>query len=873
MDIPEQLTPALTDRYVIQREIGAGGMATVFLADDVRHGRRVAIKVLHPELSAVIGAERFLAEIKTTAALQHPHILPLFDSGSADGLLYYVMPFVEGETLRSRLSREKQLPIADAVRIATEVANALDYAHRRGIIHRDIKPENILLHEGQALVADFGIALAVQSAGGQRMTQTGLSLGTPQYMSPEQAMGEREISARSDVYSLGAVTYEMLAGEPPFTGPTSQSIVAKVITEQPRSLAAQRHSVSPDVDAAVLKALEKLPADRFATPREFADALEGKSARAIPREIVAGRTDHEKRRIAVAAVASGLVMLAVGYGVARMRTAPSSDDDVVRFAFTPPANQRFTNGIPGFGISPDGQAIAYRAIALDGTGLLYVRHLDDVEPRQVKGVKEPANPMFSADGKWIAYWDIGSTTVRKVPVDGGTPVVVANGVSSAGAVWTANDDIIFGAPNAGLSIIPARGGARKAITQLNATRKERAHRNPILLADNKTIIFAVTDSADTTQLAMTTIAGQTPRYLGVPGIQPLGMISGHLIYVTADGQVLAAPFDVGQGRTVGPSTRLLDHIAVSSTRGDIGLSPSGTLVHDAGHGVQLLTIVDERGIKRPVMDSLRAFRYPRLSPDGSRVAVTVVEQALSSVWIYDIPGRTFERVTGPGTAALYPEWTADGKAIVFSGSVARKPGIFRIRLDGQREPEMLVQTTRLIESSLAADGHHLLMGDTARLIYRAIGDDGKTSVPGQGTLVAEHAGAARVSPDGKWIAYQSTVTGVYQIYVRPFPALDAQYPISVEGGQAPVWSRDSRRIVYSTAGRALIAATIATSPSFAVTRRDTLYASQHEYATAHANYDISPDGKRLLIVDANPHGSWMVVQHWDRELKRRLSAR
>src|SRR5688500_1419832 len=234
-------------------------MATVYLAEDLRNGRQVAIKVLHPELSAVLGPDRFLAEIKLTAALQHPNILPLFDSGAADNLLFYVMPFVEGETLRTRLERERQLPVADAVRIATEIADALGYAHGRGVIHRDIKPENILLRGGHALVADFGIALAVQQAGGERMTQTGMSLGTPQYMAPEQAMGERGVDHRSDIYALAAVTYEMLAGEPPFTGPTTQAVFAKVMTEEPRPLSLQRRSVPEAVEAAVLTGLEKLP--------------------------------------------------------------------------------------------------------------------------------------------------------------------------------------------------------------------------------------------------------------------------------------------------------------------------------------------------------------------------------------------------------------------------------------------------------------------------------------------------------------------------------------------------------------------------------------------------------------------------------------
>src|SRR5687767_4931028 len=253
-------------------------MATVYLAHDLKHERDVAIKVLHPDLGAALGAERFLSEIRTTARLQHPHILPLLDSGEADGLLYYVMPLVTGETLRARLGRERQLPVDAAVAIAREVADALGYAHGLGVVHRDIKQENILLQGGHALVADFGIALAVQTAAGARMTQTGLSLGTPQYMSPEQAMGERSVDARSDLYALGAVTYEMLTGEPPFTGPTVQAIVARLLADEPRLLSSLRRSVPPNVDNAVMRALEKLPADRVATAREFAAALDADGA-------------------------------------------------------------------------------------------------------------------------------------------------------------------------------------------------------------------------------------------------------------------------------------------------------------------------------------------------------------------------------------------------------------------------------------------------------------------------------------------------------------------------------------------------------------------------------------------------------------------
>jgi len=272
-EAPHRLQNVLSDRYRIERELGRGGMATVYLGEDLKHHRSVAIKVLDPELAAVIGAERFLREIEVAARLNHPHILPLHDSGSADDLLYYVMPYAEGESLRQRLEREKQLPLADALRIAGEVADALDYAHRRGLVHRDIKPENILLEEQHAVVADFGIARAIVVAGGEKLTTSGVVVGTPVYMSPEQAMGSRDVDGRSDVYSLGCVLYEMLAGQPPFTGPTGESLVHQHLSVAPRSVADLRPAVPAGIARALGQALAKTPADRFETAARFAEAL------------------------------------------------------------------------------------------------------------------------------------------------------------------------------------------------------------------------------------------------------------------------------------------------------------------------------------------------------------------------------------------------------------------------------------------------------------------------------------------------------------------------------------------------------------------------------------------------------------------------
>jgi len=386
--VPEntaRLSTALADRYQIERHLGEGGMATVYLAEDLKHKRKVAVKVLRPELAAVLGAERFVQEITTTANLQHPHILPLFDSGEADGFLYYVMPFSDGETLRDKLNRETQLGIDEAVKITTEVADALHYAHGEGVIHRDIKPENILIHNGRPMVADFGIALAVSAAGG-RMTETGLSLGTPHYMSPEQAMGERNLDARTDVYALGCVLHEMLAGEPPFTGPTAQAIVAKVMTDEPTPIGKLRKTTPVNVEEAVATALQKLPADRFGSAAEFARALEDRSWTATSSRRTTTTRARAMSRAWLFATAGGwlltIALLAMVLGSrkddsaalrnsVRRATLVLSDSAMLAFVGQTPLGV----GLPAVAISPDGNTLAYVAQGANSVQL-DVRRLD-----------------------------------------------------------------------------------------------------------------------------------------------------------------------------------------------------------------------------------------------------------------------------------------------------------------------------------------------------------------------------------------------------------------------------------------------------------------------------------------------------------------
>jgi Tol biopolymer transport system component len=381
---PVGLAAALADHYTIERELGHGGMATVYLAHDLKHDREVALKVLRPELAAVLGRERFLAEIRLTARLDHPHILTLIDSGEVEGFLYYVLPYIRGESLRQKLERERQLRVQDAVVIARQIAGALEYAHQHGIIHRDIKPENILLHEGEAMLADFGIALAIREAGGERLTETGLSVGTPQYMSPEQATAERQLDARSDIYSLGAVLYEMLAGEPPFTGATGQAVIAKLMTERPTRLRNIRDTVPDNVDGAVLRALAKVPADRYLSAAEFAAALAASTA-PVP----------VTRRLARwAPLALGLVVAGAAAAVLLLGRSDRG--------LAPVTLRRFTSsglaGGPHF--SPDGRRIVY---SVAGRSLV-VQPVDGGDPIVlVPSSRFLQEPRWTRDGTAILF--------------------------------------------------------------------------------------------------------------------------------------------------------------------------------------------------------------------------------------------------------------------------------------------------------------------------------------------------------------------------------------------------------------------------------------------------------------------------------------
>jgi eukaryotic-like serine/threonine-protein kinase len=863
-------------------------MATVYLAQDLRHDRKVAVKVLRPELAAVIGAERFLSEIKTTANLQHPHILPLFDSGAADSFLFYVMPFVEGESLRDRLTREKQLPIADVVRIATEVGGALDYAHRHGVIHRDIKPENILLHDGRALVADFGIALAASKAGGTRMTETGMSLGTPHYMSPEQAMGERDITAKSDVYALGCVTYEMLVGDPPFTGSTAQAVVAKVLTEKPAPPSKLRDTVPEPIDDAVLTALAKLPADRWPTAAAFAEALQrqgGGRADGRTGGRIRDRAPTARPPDRQAALLFALLVTAVLAAWGWLRARPHDTPAVVRFELQPSPGVNVAFPVTGVAtqvaLSPDGRLAAYAAGPTTGSWRLYLRNLDRLVSRALPGTDGALNPEFSPDGRWIAFRS-SDGKLKKIAVDGSTLTTVCaidnSGSVGAGITWISDREIVFArgtySEGRGLWRVSSDGGDPVQFSQLDSASGERLQLSP-RAADQGRLVFyssTVASNADLTIAVVQTATGKPTVFPALHGARAVGLVDGYLVYVRGDGALMAAPFDTRTLRH-GTPIQVADSIAVPSSGWDtpVALSPSGSLFYQHGGTTSQLVMVDSHGAARVLLDSAQVYSHPRLSPDGRRIAVEVQGATGADIWVSDLAEHTSERLTRDSYNNR-PEWSPDGRRVMYTSSRAPSNGLWWQPADGSADPTMLLHGANPIrEGVFTPDGQAVVYREDTpannRDIYLFPLSSGGKPVPLLANINDDKE--PRVSPDSRWLAYVSNETGREEVYLRSLSGTGGRVPVSVGGGGEPLWSRDGKRLYYRT-GAELIAATVTTVPSLAVTARQVLFEGPYATDVYHPNYDVAPGGGFVMVRPVDEGRQLVVAVNWRQELRQRV---
>ncbi len=840
-DATDRLGAALAGRYRIERELGQGGMATVFLAEDLRHHRKVAIKVLRPELAEALGADRFVREIETTASLRHPHILPLFDSGEAGGLLFYVMPLVEGESLRDRLARERQLPVDDALQIVREVADALSYAHSRGVVQRDIKPENILLEGGHAVIADFGIATAIAAAGGARLTGTGLVLGTPAYLSPEQAAGAERLDGRSDLYALGCTLYEALAGQPPFTGPTVESVVHQHLTARAPSVTQLRPSVPADVAAALERALAKTPADRFATAQEFSGALgTRRPAAAAPGSWAARSGAPGRRRAAIVLGALGLVALVlVGVRVVA-RGAPQTVALGRRSQVTLEPGLQLDPAI-----SPDGKLLAYA----DARGALTVQQADGGEPVRVvrDGDGRGRWPAWLPDGQRLIF--VAAAGIELVPALGGTARLLVAGSGLARGVTVAPDGRRFAFVSRDtLYAEPVDGGEPRVVTA-----GWEMH-SPAWSPDGRWIAFvsgnlqyvSLTDLGNIGPSSVWVVRAGGGRALRVSDDRSLNMSPAWaspegLLYVS-DREGGRDVYQVSVSRSGKPTG--------APRRVTTGLNALGISVSANGRRLAYAAFTETSNVwslpvpvsgavsisqARPVTVGNQTIENIGVSPDGQWLAFNSDRSGVTQLYRMRLntPATEPQQLTSDTAASFWSSWSPDGKEIAFHRFRGERRQVFVVSAEGGRPVAVTDGTEDERTPEWAPDGRRLLLlanyGTQPALHIVSRDSLGRWSAPrtlpvaiGSETVTPN---LGNWSPDGQLLACACGPGGLVIIPVDGGSARRLPSPFSTAGWDFPQWSADGRTVYHlseDSAGHvmAVVAVPLSGAPPRVVVRFD-----------------------------------------------------
>jgi serine/threonine-protein kinase len=879
IDPSSRLNAALEGRYRIERKLGEGGMATVYLADDLRHERKVALKVLKPELAAVVGGERFLAEIKTTANLQHPHILPLFDSGEADGFLFYVMPYIEGETLRDRIDRERQLPVEDAVQIATVMADGLDFAHRKGVIHRDIKPANVLLLDGKPVISDFGIALAVSTGGGARLTETGLSLGTPHYMSPEQATGDLNVGPATDIYALGCVLYEMLVGEPPFTGSTPQAILGRIITGEVPSARAERASVPANVDAAIASVLEKVPADRPRTALEFSRALSDSAYRHGTTQAAGASAGWDNRSRGLAGLCVLLAVACIALWTAGRSTPDSGGAAAqvgLRFSVALPESE---NQLPTVRVGPDGTL----ATAVDGRIHVKRPHDDHFVPIEHDPLVFFSTFEFSPDGQSIIYSGRGALSDRgvyRVGIGGGAVTPLARGVA-ASTLHVGEGPWIYVArvADSGLSRVASLGGTTEDLVRMPFG----ALLLSLLPGDVPLLRWPSEVEAGTYRLVayqpdsgeIITIQEGVEEAVWSP--------TGHLVYrETGESVVYAVPFD--------PSGLVItgQPVPVLSDAYRMAISSSGLMVFSSvparrsGNAHSLVARDGSRVLLRH-----RPSPHPdgELSPAGDRLVFLLGDRLM----LFDLDLGTQTTLLQGLAGAHNPTWSPSGEQVVVNGTLDGEPGIFLVSSDADGSstlPEEVFTRGSFGQISGWADETTLLTsffpgGGNSDILAVNRGGERRTLLGADWQETS-----AGLSPDRRWLAYVAWEDGSARAYARSWP--DLEHPTQLSEPDRPVganrrttdpvvfWSADSRTAYYLDEDGSVIRADLdVVDGSLVVLERTAVPLPLQPGDDVR---QMHPDGERFLVMhpvdedggeDVGDRGSVTIITAWPEWIRER----
>jgi serine/threonine-protein kinase len=868
--------------YEILSAIGAGGMGEVYRARDTKLGRDVAIKVL-PEAFARDSArmERFRREAKILASLNHTNIASIYGLEDSDTTRALVMELAEGPTLADRI-KAGPIPIDEAVPIARQMADALEYAHEKSIIHRDLKPANIKVAADDTVkILDFGLAKALEgdpssidiatSPTISRMaTMQGVLLGTAAYMSPEQAKA-KPVDRRTDIWAFGCVLYEMLTGKMAFSGETVTDTLAAVVMKDPdwsqlppKTPMRVRVLLQRCLQRDVRQRLQAMGDARISLEEVLSGAPEGTPSHAV------GPPAKQWRWWLASGIA--VVIVAAAASLASWNLKPSPPKPVTRTVITlPPGDQLAALDLPAIGISPDGTQLAYVAIH-SGTQQIYLRALDSLEARPLAGTEGANTPFFSPDGQWLGFFAGGK--LKKISVNGGATVTITNAVALRGASWSSGGIVAF-TPSlvSAVQQVSDAGGTSQPLTRL--AKGDSSHRWPDFLPGGQAMLFA-TSSGDG-QIAVQSLRSGERRDL-TPGTSPRYARSGHLLYIQA-GTLMAAPFDARTLTVTGATVPVLEGaLQLANGGAQYGLSATGSLVYVPGRAVEeqrSLVWVSRNGTEQTLAATPHRYVNPRFSPDGRQLAVSIAGQGVQ-IWLYDLARDTLTRLTFDGNYSSAAAWTPDGKRVAFGSNKEGAVNIFWELADGSGGLERLTTSENLnLPSSFSHDGRMLAYSEvsstTGSDVWVLQLSDHRT----QPLLRTEfNEGGPAFSPDGHWLAYISDESGRNEVYAQPYPGPGGKYQISTEGGTEPVWNPKGKELFYRS-GDKMMAVDVATQPSFSIGKPRMLFRGPYVPTTSTLPmYDVSPDGQRFLMVRAaeQPASSSLmqivVVQNWTEELKR-----
>ena len=887
--------------YEILALVGAGGMGEVYRARDTKLRRDVALKVLPDQLAHDPERHaRFEREAHLLAALNHPAIAHIYGIEDSTGTLALVMELVEGPTLADRIA-EGPIPIDEAVPIAKQIAEALEAAHEQGIIHRDLKPANIKVRtDGAVKVLDFGLAKALEPPGGlastsqsqtittPALTRAAVIVGTAAYMSPEQAKG-RAADKRSDVWAFGCVLYEMLTGRRAFDDGDLQLTLMAVISRAP-DWDALPSTVPISLRRLLRKCLEKESSRRLQAIGDarvqIEDLLADVSDDIVARSTV--RVTPMWRRAAIpaaTAVATGLATAGLAWFVARSTLVPPR---VSRLHITLPSPAAlFLNNLGrDFTITPDGSRLIY--VGANGT-TLFMRPLDQLEAIPLVRGDAPHDPFVSPDGQWIGFFD-GSTTLKKVPISGGPAVHVAHVDNGISATWAADGTIIFAtaATSAGLQRVSADGGKATVLTRPERARGELNHLWPESLPGGEAILYTVkatTGTLEAASIAVFDLRSGRSTILLRGGSHAQYRPSGHLVYA-ADGTLRAVRFDLTHRAVTGTSIPVVQDVRTTLLGAvQAVLANDGTLVYVAGGAASTRTLVwvDRQGREMPLAAAPRAYNWPRVSPDGTRVAVTVVGQN-PDIWLWDMSGGTLTRVTSDPAIDGNPVWTPDGRRLVFASNRAGALNLFSQGADGTGDVERLTESPNLqFPSAVTPDGTRVVFTERSSKTgedVMALHLDGTHQVlPLVQTPFDERNGT--VSPNGRWLAYEANDSGQFEIYVRPFPAINGGHrQVSTSGGTQPLWAPGGRELFYVAPDGGLMRVAVVGEPAWTVGSPTKVLEGRYTVVTGGSrNYDIAADGQRFLMIKTTAGDATtappqiVIVQHFDEDLKRLIATK